>query len=82
MTKIIKFEYQEQIMRPSYGGSKIIISYFLVTECYGVVNNYEVDAEVRGIHDASPYLSMYECRPLHNNEATLTEEAITDLLEW
>lgn len=82
MTKIYTLEYQEQIMKPVYGGSKIIITYLLTTICYGVKNCYEVDAEVRGIHDASPYLAMYECRPLNNNEATLTEEAITDLLEW
>lgn len=82
MTKIISLEYQEKIERPVYGGSKIIITYLLTTECYGVVNKYEVDAELRGIDNASPYLSMHTYRPLNNNEATLTEDAITDLLEW
>jgi hypothetical protein len=81
-TKILKLEYQKTTTSPTYGGTKTTVDYTLTTICEGIKNEYEIKAEIRGIATAEPFLNLIDCTPLTNNENTLTQEAIEDLLNW
>lgn len=66
-----------------FGGFKRICVYMMETKSNGYKNAYKVSVELRGIHDANPYLewSSAEVSPLNNNEETLIEDAVRYLLE-
>lgn len=81
-TKIIKLEHIQTKTQPTYGGTTTTVEYHLTTTCENLKNEYEIKAEVRGIPTADLYLNMIACKPLTNNENTLTQEAIEDLLGW
>lgn len=81
-TNIIKLEYIKTTTSNTYGGTKTEVEYILKTECGGMINRYEITAEVKGFGTADLYLIMVECKPLDNNENTLVTEAIEYLLNW
>mgnify|MGYP006330425447 FL=1 len=81
-TKIVKLEYIKTEMKPTYGGYTTTVEYHLTTTCNNIKNEYEITAEIRGIATADLYLNMIACKPLTNNEETLTCEGIENLLEW
>lgn len=81
-TQITELSHYKNEVKPSYGATKTLAYYTLTTECEGAVNRYEVVAEVKGIDAADPYLAMHSCKFINCNEHTLTQDSITDLLNW
>lgn len=81
-TKIIKLEHNSTETTSTYGGTVTTAKYDLRTECDGIQNSYELKAEIRGIASGDPHMHLLEYKALTNNENTLTQEAICDLLDW
>jgi len=69
-------------LKSCYGGQKILITYELTTMCEHTKNIYIVVAEVRGLDVAEPYLDVYSIEAETNNENTLVDDAIIDLLDF
>lgn len=81
-TSIIRLEKHNTELAPVWGGTAVTSHYDLTTECHGVINHYNVSAEVRGLDNGEPFMDMTKCEATTNNEATLINEAIQDLLGW
>jgi hypothetical protein len=81
-TKILKLELNNVETVSTYGGSKTIVEYSLITVCENIQNVYTVVGEIRGIATADLYMNFVSASSLTNNENTLIESAIEDLLNW
>lgn len=80
--QILKLEHVQTKLVPCYGGQRIESQYTLTTTQNNILNVYTVDAEVRGLNTADPYMNVLSVENLTNNEETLTQEGIEDLLSW
>ena len=77
----IHLEYVDKTMIPTYGGQTINVTYVLTHTRYGIKNQYNVTAEVRGLQDGSPYLNVVSVERKDNNEETLIDSAVEELFE-
>lgn len=80
--KIVKLELNNVHTTPIYGGTSTTVTYDITTDTNGILNHYEIEAEIRGIASGQPFMQMMECTPTTNNEETLTQDAIESLLDW
>lgn len=81
-TEVVKLEHISTHTKSTYGGSTTIVNYVLHTICGNLKNEYEIIAEIRGIATADLHLNIISCIPLTNNECTLIESVIEELLKW
>jgi hypothetical protein len=81
-TTILKLELNNVKTTPCWGGTTTTAEYSLETICNNIKNNYIVVGEIRGIATNDLYFNMISCEALTNNEETLIESAIEDLLNW
>ena len=78
--EITKLEYIEVRADRQYAGHKIRAEYSLETLTEGIINRYTVILELRGLVTAEPFFDLYEYEPHTNNEHTLTQDAVSDLI--
>jgi len=81
-TTIVKLELNKVETTPTYGGTTTTAEYSLETICNNIRNNYIVVGEIRGIATNDLYFNMVSCEAQNNNEETLIESAIEELLNW
>ena len=79
-TKITKFVYVGTRAVPSYGDLRIEAQYSLDTITEGIINRYSVTLELRGLSTAEPFFDLRDSEPHTNNEHTLTQDAVSDLI--
>ena len=78
--EITKFEHLGVRAVSVYGGRRIEAQYSLETLTEGIINRYTVILELRGLVTAEPFFDLYEYEPHTNNEHTLTQDAVSDLI--
>jgi len=86
MNENIEFQYQETIVRSTFGGKKIEAVYVMTHTKNEKVNNYKVTCEIMGIQSRDLHLSADSAEFVgdmerDSNDETLTEQAAIDLFD-
>jgi len=80
----MELTHNNTVITPTYGGQTVTASYDFTHTANNIKNTYTIDAEVRGIASGEPYVDWTHgtvVKRFHNNEETLTDEAVLSLIE-
>ena len=84
MKEITQISLNRTNRTPVYGGFSVNAVYTFTHVKNNLMNIYEVEVEIRGLNEAQPYLEWSRANVIkryNNNEETLTDEALFDLIE-
>lgn len=78
----LSIKYSSKEIQHVFGGSKVLVHYYVESYTDRVMNRYVVTCNVRGLEAASPELEVCRVEAWDNNRETLISEAVSELCGW